>query len=238
MKRFALPLVILAVALGAGFGGGYWYAHSANSANDPFPVLGRVPDYVLTNQLGRQVRSSSFHGKVQVVTFLFPYCTEYCPLIASHLKSAEQALVAAGLAGKVQFVAFNVDPGDTGPKTMAAFLKQYGWDPANPHMQYLTGKPEEIRRVVTGGFHVDYRKVPESLVRRQTRIAEQHDWYTPPPEVRNRLAQEAKPDYDVTHNDALILVDPEGRMRRIYQDADRISNQELVNAVRHLLGGS
>jgi len=239
MKRWIVPLAIVAAALGAGFGGGYWYAHSPGTASpgDALPVVGRAPHYRLTNQLGDTVDSSAFAGKVQVVTFLFPYCTDYCPLIAAHLKSAAKALSDAGLADRVVFVAFNVDPEDTGTKVMARFLKEYGWDPTNTRMQFLTGKPEEIRKVVTGGFGVDYQKVPESLVDKQERIGEQHDWYTPPPEVKNRLAREAKPDYDVTHNDALVLVDTQGRIRKVFQEADRISDDQLVDAVRRLLAG-
>lgn len=234
-KRLLIPLALVAAALGAGFGAGYWYAHGGAPA-DPLPVLGTAPHYKLTNQLGDAVDSTAFRGRVQVVTFLFPYCTDYCPLIAAHLRSAEQALAAAGLADRVQFVAFNVDPEDTGPGEMAAFLRQYGWNPKDPHMQYLTGSPDAIRRVVTGGFGIDYQKVPETLARSQSRIAEQHDVYVPPPQVKNLLAQERKPDYDVTHNDALVLVDAQGRIRHVYAEADRVSDQDLVDAVRRLLG--
>lgn len=236
VARLLLPLALVAAALGAGFGAGYWYAHGGGARQDPFPVLGTAPQYTLTNQLGHSVSSTAFRGKLQVVAFLFPYCTEYCPLIAAHLRSAQQALAAAGLADRVQFVAFNVDPQDTGPAVMAAFLREYGWNPEDTRMQFLTGAPEEIRRVVTGGFGVDYRKVPKALAESQSESAEQHDVYVPPPQVENRLARTHKPDYDVTHNDALVLVDAQGRIRRIFQEADRVSDQALTEAVRRLLG--
>lgn len=235
-KRLLIPLTVVAAALGAGFGAGYWYAHRGGVGPDAFPVLGMAPRYTLTNQRGQRVDSARFRGKVQVVAFLFPYCTEYCPLIAAHLKSAEQALAAAGLTRRVQFVAFNVDPEDTGTADMMAFLREYGWNPKDPHMQFLTGAPKTVRSVVTGGFGVDYQKVPEALAASQTRFAEQHDVYVPPPQVVNRLARERKPDYDVTHNDVLVLVDPRGRIRHVYAEADRVSDQALVAAVRRLLG--
>lgn len=226
--------VIVVLALGAGFGGGYWYAHGGGAAK-AMPVLGKAPQYTLTNQLGSAVDSKSFAGKVQVVTFLFPYCTDYCPLIAAHLVSLEQALEAAGLAGRVQLVAFDVDPAHTGPKTMAAFMRQYGWNPQDTHWQFLTGDPKELRRVVPAGFHVDYEQVPETAARYYAQAAEKQGLYAPPPEVENPLARKADPDYDVTHNDALVLVDTRGRIRRIYEEADRVSNSDLIAAIRRLL---
>jgi len=48
------------------------------------PVLAAAPSYTMTNQLGEAVSSSGFAGKIQVVSFLFPYCTTMCPLIAAH----------------------------------------------------------------------------------------------------------------------------------------------------------
>lgn len=232
--RSIATLSFIAAALAAGFGGGYWWGQ-LHREREAFPVLWRAPSYALTNQLGRRVDSRSFLGRVQVVTFLFPYCTEYCPLIAAHLVSLEDALAAAGLAAKVQFVAFNVDPAHAGPDAMATFMRQYGWNPRDTRWQYLTGSPATVRLVVTGGFHVDYEQIPESLVARQEREAERAGAYAPSPTVENPLAERVKPDYDVTHNDALVLVDRQGRVRRLYQEADRITDAALVAAIRRLL---
>lgn len=235
-KRVLLTYVSVVIALALGFGGGYWYAHGRGGSASSMPVLGTAPEYTLTNQLGAKVDSKSFAGKVQVVSFLFPYCTDYCPLIAAHLVSLERALRAGGLQDRVQFVAFDVDPAHTGPAVLSAFMRQYGWDPKDTRWQFLTGAPGEIRRIVTGGFHVDYQQVPESLAEHQAKEAEKQGLYSPPPEVENPLAKKAGVDYDVTHNDALVLVDERGRIRRIYAEADRVSDSDLVTAIRRLLG--
>lgn len=234
-KRIVRYFVLAVVALGLGFGGGYWYSHGQGSARSQLPILGTAPRYTLTNQLGQTVHSRQFAGKVRVVTFLFPYCTDYCPLIAAHLVSLERALKTAGLADRVQLVAFNVDPAHTGPKVMAAFMRQYGWDPHDTRWQYLTGKPDTVRQIVTGGFHIDYEEVPESVADHQAEEAEKQGLYTPPPKIENPLAGKARPDYDVTHNDSLILVDGQGRIRRIFSEADRVSDSDMVAAIRRLL---
>lgn len=207
-----------------------FYGHRGGAVTTE-PVLGKAPSYSgLTNQLGEKVDSSQFAGKVQVVTFLFPYCTTYCPLIAAHLVGLEQLLSDSGLQSKVQIVAFDVDPSGTGPKQMRGFLKEYGWNPKNLHWQYLTGKPKEIRHVVTGGFHIAYQRVSDSQERQEKGPAQ-----TPQPIVVNRLAQKAHVDYDVTHNDGLIIVDPQGRIRKIYDQADVVSNRRLLRAIKPLV---
>ncbi len=204
------------------------------TAGESLPVLGQAPSYQgLIDQTGATVDSSDFHGKVQVVTFLFPYCTTYCPLIAAHLAGFESVLKRAGLQDKVKLVAFDVDPANTGRPEMRAFLKEYGWNPDDRHWEFLTGKPKTIRRVVTGGFHVAYRRVREGDSDTQGEPS-----LTPQPEVINKLARTAKVDYDISHNDGLVLVGPNGRLRKVYDQADMVSNRELLTEVRQLLNAS
>jgi len=232
-----LSIVIAAAVIATAFVGGLWYQQHRSAAHATLPILGNAPTYTLTNQLGQPVAASSFRGKVQLVTFLSPYCTGYCPLIALNLASLEKTLEAGGLAGHVQFVAFNVDPEHTGPQAMAAFLKQYGWDPNDTRWQFLTGSPEAIRTVVTKGFFIEYERVSEEEQEAEATIAKHEGRFVPEPEVANPLAEQAKPDYDVIHNDALVIVDPEGRMRVIYDEASRVPNAELLATIRQLAAG-
>ena len=53
--------------------------------------------------------------------------------------------------------------------------------------------------------------------------------------VVNPLANKVKPGYDVTHNDGLVIVDPQGRIRKVYDQADVVSNQTLLEAIKPLL---
>jgi protein SCO1 len=196
------------------------------------PVLAAAPSYTMTNQLGAAVSSSGFAGKVQIVTFLFPYCTTMCPLIAAHLTNLETlGLRPAGIADKVAIVSFNIDPESTGPTQMRAFMRQYGWNPHDTHWQYLVAAPAEMRRVVSNGFSVWYKRV--SLA------AEDEDETGTPaavqPEVVNKLAEQSHADYDIVHNDVLAIVDQQGRIRKIYDDADSVGWPELLNVVQSLV---
>ncbi len=229
--RLAALAGILVLAGGAV---GWWlgvHAQSSAPARESLPVLGRAPSFHgLTNQLGQTVDSNRFHGQVQVVTFLFPYCTTYCPLIAAHLVGLENVVRLAGLQDRVRIVAFNVDPGGTGPRQMRAFLKEYGWNPRDTHWEFLTGKPQAIRRVVTQGYHIAYQKVANG------EDSAQGPELTPQPEVVNALAAKAQVGYDIAHNDGLAIVDPQGRIRKFYTQADVVSNERLFAVIQALLG--
>lgn len=211
-----------AAAMTYGSGSGRLHARA-------LPVLGKAPSYAhLTNQVGQTVSSAQFGGKVRIVTFLFPYCRTYCPLIAAHLAGFEHTLADSGLQDRVQIVAFDVDPAGTGPKQMRAFLQEYGWQPDDLRWQYLTGTPKQIRRIVTDGYHIDYQQVTDD-------DSPQGRQQTLQPPVVNRLADKADVNYDISHNDGLVIVDAQGRIRKIYDQADMVSQQQLLNTIRPLI---
>ena len=233
MKRtlFYLSSMIFLAAI-AFFAG--WFLRPNHDGPIPLPVLGQVPDYTLTNQLGQDVSSTAFHGRVRVVSFLFAYCRGFCPLIALNFMTLERVLGAADLADQVQLITFNVDPENTGPAQLRAFQQQYGWDPHDGHWQYLTGSPGEIRRIVTDVYHVYYRRIADDDDENETSgIATENT--IPEPVVRNRLADKAGVNYDIIHNDLMAIVDTEGRIRKIFGDADRVSDEQMMDVIEQLL---
>ena len=244
--RGHLAFVIATAALAVVIAGtaGWLLGRQRTTPHAALPVLFDAPDFRgLINQNGVQVSSAHFRGKVQVVTFLFPYCNTYCPVEAAHLVGFENMLASTPLASKVDVVAFDVDPGGTGPRQMRAFLREYGWNPAKPHWQYLTGSPTQIRRVVTRGYHVDYQKVTDS----DSGSAAAGDQATPAlavagndpqPIVSNPLADRAHVDYDITHEDVMMLVDPQGHVRKIYDEADAVGKTRLLRDVQAVLASS
>ena len=240
MALFA-ALALVAVALAGSVG--WLLGRQGPAPREGLPVLFKAPEFRgLINQNGIQLSSAYFRGKALVVTFLFPYCNTFCPVVAAHLVGFENLLASTPLAGRVDVVAFDVDPGDTGPRQMRDFLREYGWNPANPRWQFLTGRPTQIRRVVSGGYHVDYQKVPDSPpaasgpAPTQASPALAVAGSDPQPIVANPLATRADVDYDITHEDVMMIVDPQGRVRKIYDQADAVGKMRLLRDVRAALG--
>jgi protein SCO1 len=224
---------IFILIFAGGFAAGWlFHPHPPSREPAPLPVLGQVPDYTLTNQLGQAVSSASFRGRVQAVTFLFTYCRGYCPLIAHNFMTLERLLKVSGKADKVQLVAFNVDPQNTGPSEMRAFQEQYGWKPDNHRWEFLTGSVSDIHHVVTDGYHVYYKKVVDEDDAGSNAMGGDS---IPEPVVANKLADKAGVDYDIVHNDMLAIVDTQGRIRKIFSDADRVSDEQIMAVIERLL---
>jgi protein SCO1/2 len=96
----------------------------------------------LRNYDGTPVDLREFEGKAVLVTFIYSHCPDVCPLIVSHMKTA-QALLGPK-AEDLQIVAVSTDPrGDT-PRTVAAFLHAHGMA---GRMDYLIGSKAELGRV-------------------------------------------------------------------------------------------
>lgn len=230
-RRRLWALVVAAAIAAAGLAGFTLGALRHAPADAALPVIRPAPSYTLTNQLGQEVSSASFRGKVQLVTFLDPYCTQTCPLIAAHLANFETlAARPAGFADKLEIVAFNLDPKNAGPPQMRAFLKEYGWNPDDLHWQYLTGSPASVRHVVRDGFGVAYDPTPLSS---ETGGGE---FTMIEPEVVNTLAEQAHRGYDIAHQDVIEVVDRRGRVRKIFTSADTVGTMELLKVVQTLLG--
>jgi protein SCO1 len=227
-----VPLAVVAVAASLAIVIVARAQHQPGAYRSTRADYGHAPTYALTDQLGRRVSSTAFDGRVQVVSYLFPYCKTYCPTITHTLVQLQHDLAQAGLfGGKVQFVIFNVDPAGAGPAEMRTFLQQYGVDPAAPGWHYLTGTPAEVRRVVHDGFHVYYSRV--SLKQEAKDIARERaqGTYVEVPEQPNALADRKHVDYDVVHNDYIEVVDPDGQISA-YFDGNQVSEGKLLQAVR------
>lgn len=235
-RSAARPLVLgltIAVVAAIAAAGGFFLGHGGRfSASPQYPVLGQAPSYQLTNQLGQTVNSKAFRGKIQIVTFLDPYCSDFCPLIAVHLANFAANFRGSPYRGKLVFVAFNVDPWQTGVPQMRGFLKEFGWNPADPKLQFLTGSVAETMRVVRQGFHVDFERVPSDNSSNAPVLGTPGHLQLV---LSNPLADKAKPRYDIIHNDSLEIVDGKGRIRKIFSEADRVDDRQLMQAVDALL---
>jgi protein SCO1/2 len=103
-----------------------------------------APELELKNSLGEPIDLADYKGKAVLVTFIYTHCPDVCPLIVSHLKTAQAEL--GDKAEDMQIIAVSTDPkGDT-PKAVKAFLAAHGM---SGKMQYLIGDRAELGHVWT-----------------------------------------------------------------------------------------
>ncbi len=229
----AVPLLIIAMVGSLGYVAAQ--AKPGNYVSGKLD-LGTAPAWTLTDQNGKTVSSTAFADKVMVVTYLFPYCTTFCPAETHVLAELEADLKTAGLNGKrVQLVAFNVDPANTGPTQMRAFLKEYGVDPSDPSWSYVTGSLADIDHIVQNGFGVYFQSILRTDEAKQIAQEKALGTYTYEPEVKNPLFDQAKPTYDIVHNDQIDVVAPGGRIAKIFSAGASVSETDLYTAVRQAI---
>ena len=102
-------------------------------AHRSLPVLGDVPAFELTDQLGRTFSStSSLSGHVWVADFVFTNCEGPCPRMSSHMHALQSKTDAA-----IRLVSFTVDPKRDTPEVLNEYSKKFGVDIAR--WSFLTG---------------------------------------------------------------------------------------------------
>jgi protein SCO1/2 len=102
----------------------------------------KAPPLKLDDSLGKPLDLASYRGKVVHVTFIYTHCIDVCPVIVSHLKTAQAEL--GPKAKDLQIIAVSTDPRGDNPRSVAAFLKDRGM---TGRMRYLIGSREELGNV-------------------------------------------------------------------------------------------
>jgi cytochrome oxidase Cu insertion factor (SCO1/SenC/PrrC family) len=129
---------------------------SARLANlmalSPVPEA-RVPGFTLTDQRGRALALAAFRGKVVVLQFTDPHCTDICPIVSAEYLRAYRDL--GPLADKVVFAAVNVNQYHAHVRDVAAYSRKHQLM-AIPNWHFFTG-PARTLRAVWRDYHIEVR---------------------------------------------------------------------------------
>jgi protein SCO1/2 len=91
-----------------------------------------LPDFTLTNELGRTLRLSDFRGRVLAFTFIFTRCPypDFCPRMTDHFARAQKALSEqANAPENVKFLSISFDPEHDTPDLLRAYAERHAYDP-------------------------------------------------------------------------------------------------------------
>jgi cytochrome oxidase Cu insertion factor (SCO1/SenC/PrrC family) len=95
-----------------------------------------APGFTLTDQAGRTMTLSALRGKVVVLEFMDPHCTDICPIVSQEFVDAYHQLGPA--ARKVAFIAINVNRYHASVADMAAYSRQEALNTI-PSWHFFTG---------------------------------------------------------------------------------------------------
>jgi cytochrome oxidase Cu insertion factor (SCO1/SenC/PrrC family) len=102
----------------------------------------QAPGFTLTDQQGHTMSLASLRGKVVVLEFMDPHCTDICPIVSQEFVDAYHELGAH--AGKVAFVAVNVNQYHASVADMAAYSAQHQLNTI-PAWHFFTGPLPALR---------------------------------------------------------------------------------------------
>ena len=108
-----------------------------------------APAFTLQDQQGLAVSLADQRGKVVLLTFLDPLCTDNCLILAQEIAAAQAELGAQ--SEDLVVLAVNVNPAEQTPEAMQAFLRTQGLD-ENRTWHFLGGEWETVAEVVAAYF--------------------------------------------------------------------------------------
>jgi protein SCO1 len=110
-----------------------------------------APGFTLTDQDGHTLSLASLRGKVVVLQFMDPHCTDICPIVSQEYVRAYHDL--GPLASKVVFAAVNVNVYHAGVSDMAEYSRAQGLTTI-PDWHFFTGPARDLKHV-WGGYNID-----------------------------------------------------------------------------------
>jgi cytochrome oxidase Cu insertion factor (SCO1/SenC/PrrC family) len=104
----------------------------------------QAPGFTLTDQAGRTMGLSALRGKVVVLEFMDPHCTDICPIVSQEFVDAYRHL--GPTAAKVAFIAVNVNQYHKSVANMAAYSRHEGLNTI-PGWHFFTGSVPALKNV-------------------------------------------------------------------------------------------
>ena len=111
------------------------------------PVMFEVPNFSLTNQLGKVVTRTNLLGKVWVADIIFSRCSGPCPEMTRGMAELQAAIPPQS---PVSFVTLTTDPLHDTPPVLLAYSRRYAAQAGRWH--FLTGTPRQIADLAIGGL--------------------------------------------------------------------------------------
>ncbi len=112
-----------------------------------------VPDYVLVNQDGKDIRIHNYRGKALLMTFIYTRCPlpEYCTLMSNNFKEIDSQLEQQPeLYAKTHLLSISIDPEYDTPKVLrsygAAHTERYS-DETFAHWEFASGTKDQVKGI-------------------------------------------------------------------------------------------
>ena len=144
---FLCALFVLSGCSGGSEGG------DRGGGNDDSPrILFALPNFQLTDQLGKPFGLEDLKGKVWVANFIFTRCPSTCPAQTSELAKLGKEWLKLPQAKEIALVSITVDPETDTPETLENYALGHTGGIGGEDWKFLTGEREKLWKLSRDGF--------------------------------------------------------------------------------------
>jgi protein SCO1/2 len=133
---------VVALASGCGGGGGSSSGDDSAIQGILLPEKPKAPNFRLHDQNGRLVSLDAQRGRWVVMTFLYTWCPDVCPVIAGNLNAALRTATAK--QARLQVLAVSVDPRRDTPPAARKYVRVHH---LLPTFRWLLGSEQDLQPV-------------------------------------------------------------------------------------------
>ena len=114
---------------------------------DPLPVLGRIPEFIMTDSRGTSFGYNDLQGKIWVADFIFTTCSGPCPIMSSEMAKVHQEFIEDE---SIRTVSYTVNPDYDTPEVLSEYAERYNANTDQWH--FLTASYDDIHSIIVNGF--------------------------------------------------------------------------------------
>tara|TARA_Y100000768_G_scaffold386219_1_gene374089 strand:- start:2203 stop:2796 length:594 start_codon:yes stop_codon:yes gene_type:complete len=155
MSKLSKKIILLFfVIISLGFVGLFVIDKAANSRINNIGVIGKVPNFSLTNFDGEEVTSSILNNKITIVNFMFTQCEDACLIMSENLSLLQERFAQSN---DIQFLSITTDPDFDSLEILNDYQKKYS---KKNNWFFARGNIIDIINLSEKGFFLSAKLLP------------------------------------------------------------------------------
>lgn len=155
MSKLSKRIILLFfVIISLGFVGLFVIDKAANSRINNIGVIGKVPNFSLTNFDGEEVTSSILNNKITIVNFMFTQCEDACLIMSENLSLLQERFAQSN---DIQFLSITTDPDFDSLDILNDYQKKYS---KKNNWFFARGNIIDIINLSEKGFFLSAKLLP------------------------------------------------------------------------------
>jgi len=155
MSKLSKRIILLFfVIISLGFVGLFVIDKAANSRINNIGVIGKVPNFSLTNFDGEEVTSSILDNKITIVNFMFTQCEDACLIMSENLSLLQERFAQSN---DIQFLSITTDPDFDSLEILNDYQRKYS---KKNNWFFARGNIIDIINLSEKGFFLSAKLLP------------------------------------------------------------------------------